>query len=319
MLRRYGGPEDLELQDLPRPEPGPGEVAIRVMCAAVNDWDWGLTRGRPFYIRLLCGLTKPKVRVPGVDIAGEVVAVGADVQRWEPGDRVFGDLSEAGFGGFAEYVCTREDAVAEAPRSMSWAQAAALPHASVLALQSLVDVANVGPGCRLLVNGAGGGVGTLAVQMARQLGAEHVAGVDHGDKLELLRSVGYDQVHDYRTYDFTRSEERYDVVLDTKTLHGPRALERALAPDGRYVTVGGETGKLLRVAVRGRFAKGRFHVLALKTNRGLDRVREWCDAGELVPALDGVVPLEEAGPAIRRFGEGRHRGKIVLAVGGDPD
>lgn len=319
LLTRYGSPADLEVRDVPRPEPGPEEVLIQVRAASVNDWDWGLVRGKPFYIRLFCGLRKPRIQIPGVDVAGVVVSVGAQVREWQPGDRVFGDLSESGFGAFAEYVCARQDAIARAPSTLSFEQAAALPHAAALARQGLCDVARLRPDDRLLVNGAGGGVGTLAVQMARDLGVTGITGVDAASKHECMRAIGYDEVVDYRECDFTRSGERYSVILDTRTNRPAHAYARALRPGGRYVTVGGRTDKLLRVALLGlligRISGKQLRVLALKANKDLAHIRELCEEGRLEPVVDQVCALEEVPRAIRRFGGGEHLGKIVMSVG----
>ena len=318
VLTRYAAPEDLEIADVPVPEPGRGEVRVRVHASSINDWDWSLCRGKPGYIRLFCGLWKPRVRVPGVDVAGVVDAVGRGVERWRVGDRVFGDLSGCGFGGFAEQVCAPLDAVVAAPESLSFEDAAALPHAAALAWQGLHDLAELRAGERLLVNGAGGGMGTLAVQMARALGVTDVTGVDHGDKHEAMRACGYGRVLDYRDVDFTREGESYDVVLDAKTTRGSLAVKRALRPGGRYATVGGETSKLWNVVLIGRLVgrEGRrMRLLALKPNGGLDRVRELCDAGKLRPMIDRVVPLDEVPRSIRRFGRGEHTGKIVVSTG----
>lgn len=317
VLERYGEPEDLELRDVPRPEPGPEEVLVRVGAASVNDWDWNLVRGRPFYIHLFCGLIRPKVRIPGVDVAGEVVAVGSAVTDLAVGERVFGDLSESGFGAFAEYVSAPREALSRAPENLSFEEAAGLPHAAALAQQALFDVADLQPGDTLLVNGAGGGVGTLAVQLAKELGVEHVVGVDAAHKHEAMRAAGYDETIDYRERDFTRLGQVYDVVLDTRSTRGPRAVARALRPGGRYVTVGGDTSAILRVALLGRFVgQGKtFRLLALRPNQGLERMRELCERGVLRVVVDRVFPLDEAPQALRRFGEARHTGKAILKPG----
>ncbi len=319
LLTRYGSPEDLEVRDVPRPEPGPGQVLIRVAASSVNDWDASLASGKPFYVRALCGLRAPRVRIPGVDVAGTVEAAGERVTRWQPGDRVFGDLSGCGFGAFAEHVCAPQDAVAAAPETLSLEQAAALPHAAALAYQALFDVAGLRPEHRLLVNGAGGGVGTLAVQMARDLGVRDVVGVDHGDKHVRMRAAGYADCLDHRLVDFTRTGERHDVVLDARTTRAAHAYLRALRPGGTYVTVGGHTDKLLQVGLLGpllgRASGRRLRVLGLKPSGGLDAVRALCDAGRLAPVLDSTVPLAQVPAALRRFGDGLHTGKIVIAVG----
>ena len=318
VLTRYGPPEDLAFREEPRPEPGPREVQVEVRAAGVNDWDWNLVRGKPAYMRALCGLRRPRVRIPGTELAGVVRAVGASVTRWRPGDRVLGDVSEAGFGAFAETVCVDQDVLTRIPEGLGDVEAAALPHAAGLAVQGLRELGTLRPGERVLVNGAGGGVGALAARLADHLGAGHVTGIDHGDKLAGLSDVGYDATHDYRTHDFTRADERYDLVLDVRTDRSPRAYARALRPGGRYVTVGGDAGKLMRLATYGRFvgrrAAKRLRVLALKPNVGLDLALQLVTDGTLAPTIDRVFPLDEGARAIRRFGESRHTGKVVITT-----
>ena len=319
-LSRYGGPEDLRCIELPRPEPGPGEVRVEVAGASINDWDWGLVRGRPLYIRALCGWRAPRVRVPGVDASGRVAAVGEGVTDWVPGDAVMGDLSDPmRFGAFAEHVVAPAGVWVRAPRSVPLRDAAGLPHAAALAYQSLVEVAGLRAGQRVLVNGAGGGVGTIAVGLARHLGAREVVAVDAAEKLPRLLELGYDAALDYRSTDFTREAGLFDVVLDVKTTRPPGHYARALAPGGTYVTVGGDTGRLLQLATLGRLRSGggrRLRVLALKPGRGVAEVAELLDTGEVQLEIDGVHPLEEASAALRRFGEARHTGKVLLDVAG---
>lgn len=319
VLRAYGSPDDLRVEDVDPPAPAAGEVLVRVHAASVNDWDWALVRGSPPYIRLLAGLRRPRVAIPGVDVAGTVAAVGAGAERFRPGDAVYGDLSESGFGAFAELVSASERALAPKPAGVSFVEAAALPHAAMLALQGLRDAGGLRPGERLLVNGAGGGVGTLAVQIARHLGVTDVTGVDSADKAAMMRSIGYARTIDYRQEDFTAGTDRYDLVLDATSDRSAFAYARVLAPGGRYVTVGGRTGSLLQVAALGRVigrARGtRLRVLALRPNQGLDELNELVEAGAVRPVIDGPYPLDELPRALRRFGEGRHLGKIVVTTG----
>jgi NADPH:quinone reductase-like Zn-dependent oxidoreductase len=319
VLARYGSPDDLQVQEVEPPVPKDHQVLVRVKAAAVNDWDWCLVRGSPFYIRLLCGWLRPKVRIPGVDIAGEVVAVGTKVTSLRPGDQVHGDLSEAGFGGFAELVCAPATSLALKPVGMSHAEAAAMPHAALLALQGLRDLGRLQPGQRVLINGGGGGVGTLGVQLAKAMGAAHVTGVDHGGKLAAMRAAGFDEVFDYRTHDFTRGRGDYDLVLDPKTDRSIFSYLRALKPGGTYVTVGGGTLRLLQAVLLSRlirfFSGKSVRVLGLKPNHGLDDVGRLFEAGKLRPVIDGPFPLGQAAGAIRRFGEGGHTGKVIIAVG----
>ncbi len=214
------------------------EVLIKVHAASVNDWDWALMRGKPFVIRMLHGLIKPTVNIPGVDIAGQVEAVGRKVKRFQPGDEVFGDISECGFGGFAQYVCARENAVTLKTANMTFEEAATIPHAAMLAVQGLRDKGQIQQGQKLLINGAGGGVGTFGVQIAKLYGVE-ATGVDSSGKLDMLRSIGFDHVIDYKQEDFTKNGQCYDLILDAKTNRSIFDYARSLCPNGTYVTVRG--------------------------------------------------------------------------------
>ena len=319
VLTRYGTPDDLELREVAKPVPKDDQVLIKVLASAVNDWDWGLVRGRPFYIRALMGLFAPKISIIGCDVAGHIEAVGKGVSALKAGDSVYGDLSESGFGGFAEYVCARQGSVALKPRNLSYEQAAALPHAAMLAQQSLRGLVNIAAGQTLLINGAGGGVGTLGVQLVKRDGVE-VTGVDSSEKQDFLRSVGFDHVIDYSKVDFTTTGHSYDVILDVKTNRSPFAYARALKRSGTYVTVGGSTPRLIQCLLLRRWIArtGSKHivVLALKPNRGLQEMTEIVEAGKIVPSIDTVYPLNEVPKAIRRFGEARHRGKLVITMQG---
>ena len=317
VLSRYGSPDQLRLAEVPKPEPGDGEALVRVHASAVNDWDWAYVRGRPYAYRLMFGLFKPRVAVLGAEAAGTVEAVGRGATTLQSGNRVYGDLSEAGFGGFAEYVAVREDALGRMPPGMTFAQAAALPHAAMLAVQGLVDVGRIQRGERVLINGAGGGVGTLGVQIAKQFDAD-VTGVDRDFKLDTLRSVGFDHVIDYREEDFTRSGRRYDLILDTKTNRSPLRYLRALAPGGRYVTVGGCLPRLPQIFALGpliaRATGKQMRVVALKPNKDLAYINELFENHGLRSVIDGPNPLADVPRAVRRFGEAQHIGKIVITV-----
>ena len=210
---KYGPPNVLQLKEVEKPTPKDNEVLVKVHAASVNDWDWGLLRGKPFVNRLLFGLLKPKNKILGSDIAGRVEAVGRNVKQFQPGDEIWGDLSECGFGTFAEYVCVPENALRLKPASMTFEEAAAVPTAAVVALQGLRDKGQIQPGQKVLINGAGGGMGTFAVQIAKSFGAE-VTGVCSTRKLDMMRSIGADQVIDYTHKDFTKSGQRYDLILD---------------------------------------------------------------------------------------------------------
>ena len=317
VLDHYGPPADLEFRDIPKPEPADGEVLVKVHTTAVNDWEWGFVRGKPYIYRLLFGLRSPRVAVLGTEVAGVVEASGPEAARFRPGERVYGDLSAAGFGGFAEYVAVPESALAAMPDEMTFEQAASLPHASMLALQGLVDVGGILQGDRVLINGAGGGVGTFGVQIAKRYGAE-VTGVDSASKLEAMRSIGFDHVLDYRQIDFTRTGERYDLILDAKTCRSPFRLLRALRPGGRYATVGGDWPRLLQIALLGpliaKITGKRLRVVALKPNQGLETMNDMFARHGIQFLIEGPLPLSEVAQALQRFGEARHVGKIVISV-----
>ena len=314
---RYGAPDVLELKEVPTPTPKDDEVLVKVQTAAVNDYDWVMVTGKPRAYRLIFGLLKPKFEVLGVDVAGRVAAVGASVKTFQVGDDVYGDLSESGFGAFAEYVCARERHLARKPASMTFAQAAAIPHAAMLAVQGLVDAGQIRDGQNVLINGAGGGVGTLGVQIAKQFAVE-VTGVDSTEKLETMRSVGFDHVVDYTREDFTRSGKRYDLILDTKTTRWPSAYARALSPGGAYVTVGGATPRLLQVVLLGpviaRTHGKTIHLVALKPNKDLDYANGLFEAGKLTPVTDCPYALDEVPKALTLFGEAKHKGKVIINV-----
>lgn len=314
---RYGSPDVLTVEEIPKPEPKNDEVLVKVHATTVNDWDWGLMRGKPWPFRLATGLFRPKVSVLGAEVAGTVEAAGSDVTRFEPGDRVHGDISEAGFGGFAEYVCVRETALVRMPRDMSFNQAAALPHAALLALQGLVDVGKIQRGESVLINGAGGGVGTIGLQIAREYGCE-VTGVDRDFKLDALKALGFDHVVDYQLVDFTESEQRYDLILDARTTRSPFRYLAALNPGGRYVTVGGHLPRLLQVLCMGpiieRMSGKRVRLVGLRPNEGLDHIHRLFESHALECVIDGPYALADVPEAVERFGAARHIGKIVIAV-----
>lgn len=317
-LENYGSTANLALVDLDEPTPSETEVKVRIRASAINDWDWSIVVGSPFYIRLMCGLLKPKVEILGVDFAGEVVEVGKEVTQFKVGDSVYGDLSECGFGAFAEYVCAPEEALTLKPASMSFQQAAALPHAAALAIQGLQEAGTPTPETRVLINGAGGGVGSLGIQIARAMGIQHVAGVDHSSKLEQMRQQGFDEVFDYIATDFTAQGSLYDLILDTKTNRSPFRYLKALAPGGNYVTVGGVTSRLIQTLLAKPFIRWfttkQVHIVALKTNQDLDHANQLFEEGKLIPILEDPYPLDNIAEAMGHFGKGLHKGKVMIEV-----
>ena len=313
LCHRYGPPEKLVVGEAPMPVPGERQVLVRVHATAVNDYDWSLVRGKPIIYRLMFGLTRPKRPVPGMELAGVVEAVGPNSSKFRVGDRVYGDISEHGFGTFTEYCAVHEDGLVPLPDGLSFAAAAATPHALELAYQALIQIAKLKDRERVLLNGAGGGVGTFCLQLAKRQGCE-VWGVDTGHKLEAMQALGFDRVIDYKKTDFTRLGDRFDVVVDMKTTRSPRAHARALAPGGRYVTVGGELPRLLQLLLGRLFGRKDQHILSLKPNRDLEALAPLLQHGTLKPVIDGPHPLSETPRLIRYFGEGRHTGKVVVAV-----
>ncbi len=309
----YGPPEILRLDELERPVPGGDEVLIRVHAVSLNASDWELLTGNPLYGRLW-GFFTPKIRVLGSDVAGTVDALGPDVTAFQPGDAVYGDIFET-WGGLAEWVCAPQDMLRPKPEFMSFEQAAALPQSGVIAQQGICDKGQVRAGQTVLINGACGGGGSYAIQIAKNLGAE-VTGVDSAQKQDLMRSLGADHVIDYAEEDFTRSGCRYDLILDLVGHHSILDFKSALAPRGRYLVVGGAVSLILGAVLVGSlislFTREKMGLFMAKVNQGLDVLEEHLASGAVVPAIDQTYPLSAAPEAMRRLGEGRAKGKLVI-------
>jgi NADPH:quinone reductase-like Zn-dependent oxidoreductase len=312
---KYGPPGVLQFQEVEKPVPKDNEVLIRVHAASVNDWDWGLLRGRPFVNRLLFGLLKPKTKILGCDVAGQVEAVGKNVKHFQPGDVVFGDLSGSGFGGFAQYVCAREDVLALKHANLTFEEAAAIPQAGVLAVQGLYK-GKIQKGKKVLINGAGGGVGTFAVQIAKSFGAE-VTGVDSTRKLDMLLSMGADHVIDYTKEDFTKNGQVYDLILDLVVYRSMFDYKRALGPRGILVMIGGSIPRIFQIVLTAPLIirSKKLVILAHKPNpEDLIFINDLFEAGKVKPVIDRCYPLREVPEALRYFGEGHHQGKIVITL-----
>lgn len=317
VYRCYGSPEVLALEEVAKPSPARNEVLVRIEAAAINPLDWHYLRGQPYFMRLFSGIGKPKVTRLGVDFAGTVEAVGEDVTRFKVGDPVFGGRS----GALAEYVAVREDrALVPKPENITFAEAAAVPVAAITALQAVRDKGGVRSGQKVLVNGASGGVGTFAVQIAKAYGAE-VTGVCSTRNVELVRSIGADHVIDYKQTDFTQGAVRYDVVVDNVGNHPLLALRRVLEPEGVVVMVGGSSddpwiGPLLRpigAAVLSPFVSQRFAgILAELNPEDLGELGELLATGKVKSVIDRRYPLAEVPAAIEYLEEGRARGKVVI-------
>lgn len=315
LYTRYGGPDNLHLGEVETPTPKAGEVLVKVHAAGLNPADLYLLRGQPFFLRLKEGLWKPKHPILGSDIAGQVVAVGRNVTDFQPGDGVFGDLSGGARGGFAEYVAAPAPALAHKPAAVPDEIAAAAPMASVTALQGLRDNGHIRPGERVLINGASGGVGTFAVQLAKFFGAQ-VTAVCSSRKAELVRGLGADRVIDYTTQDFTQTSQPYDLIFDTV---GNRSLEeyrRALAPKGRFVSA----AFLPALMMPGRGGKGgqSMRLMVAKVNRpDLEFIGQMLGEGRITAAIDRRYPLAQLPDALRYLAEGRAAGKVVITVAGN--
>ncbi|MEU1646800.1 NAD(P)-dependent alcohol dehydrogenase [Micromonospora zamorensis] len=320
---RYGPPETLTLTDVETPVPAADEVLVRVEAAALNAYDWHAMRGDPRMARLAMGRSRPRARIRGRDFAGRVEAVGARVRQVRPGDAVFGDLGDAN-GAFAEYVCVPETLVATAPANLTPQQAAALPLAGITALMGLTSAGRVEPGHRVLINGASGGVGTLAVQLATVLGAS-VTAVCSTRNVDLVRSLGAENVVDYTRDDFARDTRRYDVVFDLVGNRSLAALRRVLTPTGTLVLSGGGVyrgGSLIGpvgLIARGRllapFVRQRIVVLAAVPGRQhLDALRAHVETGRLTPVIDRTYPLREVPQAMRYLETEHARAKVVITV-----
>jgi NADPH:quinone reductase-like Zn-dependent oxidoreductase len=316
----YGAPQAvLRLRDIPKPVVKDDEVLVRVYAASVHVGDWLLVRGVPYLLRMVTGLRRPKNRVPGTDIAGTVAAVGKDVTQLRPGDEVFGWC----MGAFAEYACAAEDHFVPKPANVTFAHAAAVGVSATTALQLLRDQGNVQPGKQVLINGASGGVGTFAVQIAKAFGAE-VTGVCSTRNVDMIRSIGADHVIDYAHEDFTRDGQRYDFILDNVGNHSLSATRRALTPNGRLYSNGGghasgrwvgPLGSVIKVAAMSPFVRQQIGPSVKFPNRAdLVALQGLIEAGKVTPVIDGTYPLSETPEAIGHVGAGHAHGTVVITV-----
>jgi NADPH:quinone reductase-like Zn-dependent oxidoreductase len=317
VLEKYGSPDFLKVKEVEKPVPKEDEVLIKVHAAALNDWDWQIICGKPFANRLMFGLVRPKHCILGCDVAGRIAQVGQKTKKFKAGDEVYGDLCECGFGGFAEYVTAKENTVMLKPDGMTFIQAASIPQAAMLAMQGLIDGLKIKPGQKLLINGAGGGVGTFGVQIAK-LNHLEVTGVDSAEKLDIMRSMGFDHVIDYEKEDFTKNKKQYDLILDNKINRSLTDYSRSLAPGGMYMTTGGDTVRILQVVLFGRIVsrmtKKKFKLVILKPNKDLAYINELFETGRIKPLIDKQYSLKELASAFRYFGAGHHKGKVVITV-----
>ena len=315
---KYGPPDTLELTEVEKPIPKDNQVLVKIHAASINFGNLVLLKGEPFLARFAFGLFKPKYRIPGGDIAGQVEAVGKNVQQFKPGDDVFGDLSGFGWGGFAEYVSVPESALAFKPANLSYEEAAAAPMAGVTALQGLRDKGKIQSGQKVLINGASGGVGTFAVQIAKSLGAE-VTGVCSPRNLDILQSIGADHAIDYTKDDFTQEADKYDLILGVNGHKPISAYKHTLNPNGIFVHVGGSSAQMFQamtlgpwISMTGSKKMGTF--LQRPNQKDLLFLKELLDAGKVKPVIDKCYKLSEVPEAFRYFEEGHAQGKVVITV-----
>ena len=317
---KYGSPDVLQLREVVKPVPQEDEVLIQIQAASLNSRDLRMLRANPFFMRLMPGgLFRPKNKILGADLAGRVETVGRNVRQFEPGDEVFGFLPSAtGRGTFAEYVCANEKTITLKPANLSFEQAAAVPLAAIVALQGLRDKGNIQPGQKVLINGASGGVGTFAVQIAKAFGAE-VTGVCSTRNLEMVRSLGADHVIDYTKEDFNQNGLQYDLILAVNGYHPISDYLKALKPEGNYVVAGGSMVQLFQAARnRKRISKTgcqKTYVLSLEHNeKDLVYIKELIESGKIMPVIDGCYPLCKTPEAFWYFEKEHPRGKVVITM-----
>jgi len=319
---KYGPPEVMRYTEVDRPTPKDNQALIKVRAASVNAFDWHMLKADPFFVRFMgAGFFRPKATIRGGDVAGVVEAVGANVSLFKAGDEVFGDVTSSGRGGFAEYTCAFETKIAHKPAGMSFEQAAAIPMAALTALQGLRDHGEIQPGQSVLINGASGGVGTFAVQIARAFETEVTAVCSTGKtgKMEMASSLGADHVIDYTNEDFTKSGKRYDLIFSAYGSRSIFAYKRALNPNGIFVVAGGSMSQFYQMSLLGTIlskTSGRkFRGFIERPNReDLQLMAEYFEAGKVRPVIDRTYPLSETPDAVRYVDEGHAMGKVVITV-----
>jgi NADPH:quinone reductase-like Zn-dependent oxidoreductase len=316
---KFGPPDVLKFREVEKPTPKDDEVLVEVHATSVVFSDSAFVSGKPFLVRMMgSGLLKPKHNILGIDVAGIVEAVGRNVKQLHPGDEVYGDLSEYGRGGYAEFVCAREKALALKPANCSFEEAAAVPESAVVALQGLRDKGQIQPGKKVLINGASGGIGTFAVQIAKSFGAE-VTGVCSTRNLDLVRSIGADHVIDYTQEDFTKNGQHYDLILATAGYRSLFDYKRALSPKGIHVVTGGSMAQIFQPMLLGPLItmtgnKKMINLTVRPNQDDLIFVKELIEAGKVKPVIDRCYKLSEIAEAHKYYNEGHSRGKVVITV-----
>ncbi len=315
VYKHYGTSDVLSVQERETPVPKDGEVLIRVHAASINSWDWDMIRGKPWIVRMW-GLLQPTHQIPGADIAGVVVATGSGCTRFKSGDEVYGDLNEVGWGGFAEYVSVPEKWLVPKPAFITFEEAAAIPQAGLMALQAVRDKGELRAGQHMLIIGAGGGVGTFAIQLARAVGGI-VTAVDAESKLDMLTSLGADDVVDYRRTDITTTGKKFDLIVDVVARHPPGTYKRMLNRGGKFLMIGGTMRAIFQTMAFGKLISDKErHVgmLTYRTNKGLDDFETLLKDGKVRVVVDRVFPMAEIREAFRYYATAAFRGKVVISM-----
>lgn len=318
VIRKYGFPENLSVNEVPKPHISNHEILIKVKAVSINDWDFSNIEAKSLLTRLMAGLFRPKINIMGSDIAGVVEAVGENVSKFKVGDKVYGDLSNNNFGGFAEYVATTENHICHMADGMSFEVAAAIPQAGMLAYQALYDFSEVKEGMNVLVNGAGGGVGTYIVQMLKNHNV-HLTGVDSELKREGLLKLGYDSFINYQKEDFTASDIQYNLIIDCKTNRPLHRYAKKLKENGEYIALGGDLLKVIRIMLRSKqlekkFGK-KFSCVQLKANRNLPEINQMFERGQLTSIIDSKrFTLNDGRKALEYYAGGTYFGKVLIKV-----
>ncbi|WP_421871660.1 NAD(P)-dependent alcohol dehydrogenase [Marinoscillum sp.] len=314
VYEQYGGPEQMMLREIERPNPGPKEVLVKILAASVNKADWHLLTGEPFPIRMMAGMFRPKYKTLGADVVGVVERVGAEVSQFKVGDEVFGELSATGFGGFAEYVTTDESHLARKPSNLTYEETAALPMAAVTALQGLRSKGGIRKDQKVLINGASGGVGGFAIQIAKYFDAE-VTAVCSTSKVELAWNQGADRILDYKEFDFTEGKSRYDLIFDVVGNHSIRAISGVLKDGGTYVSCAFSMGALflgpwLSLANGKKFT----NLMASTTSADLQTISKMAEEGFIKPVIQQIFTLDDVPEALGVIGDGSAEGKLVISI-----
>jgi len=316
VVRKYGFPENMSIIEVPKPEIAFNEILVKIKAVSINDWDLSNIEGKPWINRLLAGPFRPKIQIMGCDIAGVVEAVGQSVSKFKVGDKVYGDLSSHKFGGFAEYVATRENQICHMAEGMSFEVAAAIPQAGMLAYQALHDFSEIKEGMNILVNGAGGGVGTYVVQMLKNHKV-HLTGVDSEAKREFLLQLGYDAFVNYQKEDFTESDIKYDIIIDCKTNRPFHRYSKKLKENGEYISIGGDLLKVIRIMLMSKQLEKKygkkFSCVQLNANRNLPQINKIFENGLLNPIIDSKrFTLKEGRKALEYYASGLFLGKVLI-------